>query len=693
MSNLKRYTLYILNIIDIVSFLLSYYPAYFIALSPFFRGANIYGTFELAWYAEFLITVLVSYVIINVLSLYQDDKYLKRTASQEFIACVKLIIYVIAMAIILFYVQKKSEYYSRLFTGLYCISFTLTDFLLRMYVKKHVLPKIQNSNLAEKIVVIADSANIAGIIDQLTHSNDWRYRLIGAVITDRDPEHVQTIHDVPVIRGSAEEIRDFIEFESSSVLYAPSGASKDEMNEYLQRFQAMGKTIHLKLDEGDLPGFKKLDVLGGTTVMTFSPAAPVAKRKMILIRMLDVAACLISLPFFLLVVLLAGAANALFSPGPLFTRHVRIGQNGGRYYLYRFRIHYIEPAENSDTSRHRMTPAGKILSKTHLDGFAQWINVLSREMAIVGPKPAVLSEYIHMNAEERAQYLAKPGVVGLWSAGNGKEKNENEPSGIILSDLWIILRAILRYLSGKSRRAEWYDIYLTESAAQCRELYEETIPLAYEKTGFKNRPGFLFYVFKRAADIVLSILAIILLSPLFLVIAALIINDDGRTPFYSHSRIGQNGKRIHIFKFRSMREDAGDLERLLTPEQLEEYKKEFKISHDPRITRIGAFLRSTSLDELPQLFNVLGGSLSLIGPRPIVEEETEYYSGIELEKFLSVKPGLTGYWQAYARNNVGYNDGRRQKMELYYVDHQSVLLDIRIFFRTFLSVLKREGAM
>ena len=140
-----------------------------------------------------------------------------------------------------------------------------------------------------------------------------------------------------------------------------------------------------------------------------------------------------------------------------------------------------------------------------------------------------------------------------------------------------------------------------------------------------------------------------------------------------------------------MRVDAGDLKKLLTPEQLEQYQREFKIDNDPRITKVGEFIRKTSLDELPQLFNILKGDISIVGPRPIVEEETKIY-GKDIVKFLSVVPGLTGYWQAYARNNATYESGERQEMEMYYVDNRSLWLDIKIFFKTFSSVLKKEGA-
>ena len=140
-----------------------------------------------------------------------------------------------------------------------------------------------------------------------------------------------------------------------------------------------------------------------------------------------------------------------------------------------------------------------------------------------------------------------------------------------------------------------------------------------------------------------------------------------------------------------MKMNVKNLEKLLTPEQLEQYRTEFKIDNDPRITKIGNVLRKLSLDELPQLFNILKGDISIVGPRPIVEKETQIY-GDDVEKLLSVKPGLTGYWQAYARNNATYESKEKKKMKMYYVEHNSLWLDIKILFKTVISVIKKEGA-
>ena len=151
-------------------------------------------------------------------------------------------------------------------------------------------------------------------------------------------------------------------------------------------------------------------------------------------------------------------------------------------------------------------------------------------------------------------------------------------------------------------------------------------------------------------------------------------------------------KDIYIYKFRSMTnkyKTFDEFYQTLSDEQKQEWDENFKLENDPRITKIGNFLRKTSLDELPQIINILKGDMSVIGPRPVVNDEIEKY-GNQKAKFLSIKPGLTGYWAANGRSATTYED--RIKLELYYIDHCSLLLDIKIFFKTILSVLKKEGA-
>lgn len=206
----------------------------------------------------------------------------------------------------------------------------------------------------------------------------------------------------------------------------------------------------------------------------------------------------------------------------------------------------------------------------------------------------------------------------------------------------------------------------------------------------KKRYAYRFI--KRAFDIISSGLVLIIFSWLFIIIALVVKFSDGGRVIYKHERIGQYGKKIYISKFRSMRPNADKLEDMLTPEQIEQYKREFKIDGDPRVTRVGKFLRKTSLDELPQIWDIFVGRISVVGPRPLMEAEVIDKYGDDAQKLLSVKPGMIGWWAANGRSNVSYASGERQKLELYYVDHCSVWLDLKIIFKTLVSVLKRDGA-
>lgn len=195
---------------------------------------------------------------------------------------------------------------------------------------------------------------------------------------------------------------------------------------------------------------------------------------------------------------------------------------------------------------------------------------------------------------------------------------------------------------------------------------------------------------KRLCDIVLSSVGIIVLAPFFLLIGIAIKIDSKGSTFFIHKRIGKNGKIINIYKFRTMYEDSEDMIQKFSKEQIEEYKENYKLKQDPRVTKIGKILRKTSLDELPQILNILKGELSIVGPRPVVSNELEKY-GPNKEKFLSIKPGLTGYWQVNGRSLTTYEE--RIKMELYYVENRGMWLDIKVFLKTIFSVIKKEGAI
>ncbi len=222
------------------------------------------------------------------------------------------------------------------------------------------------------------------------------------------------------------------------------------------------------------------------------------------------------------------------------------------------------------------------------------------------------------------------------------------------------------------------------------ELRQDTNYILITNEQTIESKNILYCFIKRCIDFLLSLLAIPIYLVIYALVAVVVKFTDGGPVLYKTTRIGKGGKPFRMYKFRTMKMNADRLEDFLTPEELENYKKEYKLKKDPRITKIGKILRKTSADELPQILNVLKNDMSLIGPRPVLNEETLLY-GNDRNTLLSVKPGLTGYWQAYARNDVGYADGRRQKMELYYVKNRSIRLDTKIFFATIRRVFSGKG--
>lgn len=201
----------------------------------------------------------------------------------------------------------------------------------------------------------------------------------------------------------------------------------------------------------------------------------------------------------------------------------------------------------------------------------------------------------------------------------------------------------------------------------------------------------IFLCFKRIFDLLISFLLFIICIPLFIIIGIAIKIDSKGPIFYKHKRIGKNGKTIYLYKFRSMHKDADKKlkELLKNPKIKKEWDEYYKLDDDPRITRVGKILRITSIDELPQLINILKGDMTLIGPRPLVDGEIDKY-GKNKEKFLSVTPGVTGWWACNGRSCRTYEE--RMELELYYIDNMSLWLDIKIFFLTIIAVLRGHGA-
>ena len=218
------------------------------------------------------------------------------------------------------------------------------------------------------------------------------------------------------------------------------------------------------------------------------------------------------------------------------------------------------------------------------------------------------------------------------------------------------------------------------------EFQTETASLEH---GTSSRNETAYLVCKRAFDIAASFCALVVLSPVFLIIYLIIYFDDPHgNPIFSQIRIGKNGKAFRFYKFRSMVVNAEDLLAGLQ-NQNEMSGPAFKMKNDPRVTKVGRFIRKTSLDELPQLWNVLKGDMSLVGPRPPLPNEVEQYTE-EQKKRLSVTPGLTCYWQVQpSRNDLDF--GEWFELDMKYLRERSMKTDIKIIFQTILVVLHMEG--
>ena len=218
------------------------------------------------------------------------------------------------------------------------------------------------------------------------------------------------------------------------------------------------------------------------------------------------------------------------------------------------------------------------------------------------------------------------------------------------------------------------------------EFQTETASLEH---GTSSRNETAYLVCKRAFDIAASFCALVVLSPVFLIIYLIIYLDDPHVnPIFSQIRIGKNGKAFRFYKFRSMVVNAEDLLAGLQ-NQNEMSGPAFKMKNDPRVTKVGRFIRKTSLDELPQLWNVLKGDMSLVGPRPPLPNEVEQYTE-EQKKRLSVTPGLTCYWQVQpSRNDLDF--GEWFELDMKYLRERSMKTDIKIIFQTILVVLHMEG--
>ena len=206
---------------------------------------------------------------------------------------------------------------------------------------------------------------------------------------------------------------------------------------------------------------------------------------------------------------------------------------------------------------------------------------------------------------------------------------------------------------------------------------------------FENKQNLRVYeIFKRIIDIIGAGLGLILLSPIIAIVACAVKFTSKGPVFFSQKRVGKNGELFEMYKFRSMVVNAEELKENLE-EQNEMSGPMFKIKDDPRITKVGKFIRKTSIDELPQLWNILKGDMSLVGPRPSLPKEVEQFDNWMFKR-LSVRPGLTCYWQVSGRNNIDFEDW--MKLDVKYVEERNIWIDIKLIFKTIFVLFGDKNA-
>lgn len=220
------------------------------------------------------------------------------------------------------------------------------------------------------------------------------------------------------------------------------------------------------------------------------------------------------------------------------------------------------------------------------------------------------------------------------------------------------------------------------------EDYNFQLPQEYKEQWVEYKKSKFYIVVKRLIDILASLLGILCLSPLMIIVAALIKIDSKGLIIFSQERVGVNGKIFKMYKFRSMVANAEEmLDKLKDKNEMS--GPMFKIKEDPRVTKVGKFIRKTSIDELPQLFNVLKGDMSLVGPRPNLPNEVAEFSPYHRKKLL-VKPGLTCYWQVMGRNEIGFEEW--MELDIKYLKERTLWIDIKLIIRTFFVLFGDKNA-
>ena len=384
--------------------------------------------------------------------------------------------------------------------------------------------------------------------------------------------------------------------------------------------------------------------------------------------------------------------------GKIFYTQDRIGKNGKIFKIYKFRtmvnnaseileamLQDDEIKEEYETYRKltndpRLTKFGKVLRTTSLDEFPQFINVLKGEMSLVGPRPYLPEEKEKMSSYYNYIVQHKPGITGVYQI-SGREK-------VKFSDR---LDMDLKYHYGKTTLMDIKIALITILVTFRRKKTYNVKEMLLDTTHFIGRQ--LSFFVKRIVDIIGSIVGIAILVPLTIVVwvGNRLCGDKGPV-FYVQERIGKNGEEFKMYKFRSMVIGADDILKELLENNEEvrnEYSKYKKLKNDPRVTKMGEFLRRTSLDEFPQFINVLKGEMSIVGPRAYLFREKEDM-GEAYECIVKCKPGITGLWQVSGRSDVSFKN--RLNMDIEYFETHNLGLDMEILFKTVATVLNKEGA-
>ena len=326
------------------------------------------------------------------------------------------------------------------------------------------------------------------------------------------------------------------------------------------------------------------------------------------------------------------------------------------------------------------------VKKSVICEFPQFINLLAGTMSLVGPRPYTIKEKEKMGDYYSIISNVKPGITGIYQitgrSVSFKERLDLDVHYILNRSLKLDFKIILitLFVTVRNKNSRYYQKYIYE------EIPRETL------NNYILRNTRLF--FKRVIDILGGIVGTIFLIPLTIAvfIGNKIFKENGPI-FYSQDRIGKDGKTFKMYKFRSMVVGADEvLKELLEndEEARKEYKKYKKLKDDPRVTKMGKFLRKTSLDEFPQFINVLKGEMSLVGPRPYLPREKEEINGF-FKYITSCKPGITGLWQTRGRSNTTFTDRLTIDMEYYY--NNSLKQDIKLIYKTIKNVAKKEGAI